>query len=583
MKTVVCGLGKCGSRMIVDLNAMIFGGKFSYQLKVSKDGIYQESIFNHLRELLWGPTKAKSQFIPEDEVPRMHLGDPDNANEVINYCIAPDEENKSDASRKELKNRIIQFGNYHGACGQYHIIGETVMLNLLNHDNIVKQTLLSNYISKNSRDNATCFLLMFSAGGGTGCGTSTVLAEYVAEHAKKEYANLLVAGIAALPGLKESDNYKVSAGRFLTKFLSSDRATSFDTVITVGNSIMEDIERDQNEVQSQANIFAANIILSLVNSSSKYNRSPVNTDGPELRKNIRGLSWFCYAQSEKGVETTNLDLVARALGPVSTRVSASSSSGIFTGTGRQDQAANSFQGASINFIHPKFFPGEKWESLVEAISSLGEEIELIEKGDQKALEELLAAKFPDPKNQLPLAMRSCDNVVVLRGIPNDEKSSSWEQTILVSLLETLFPKATIHYYSTYHGLPRHTLSLLPSGYISYEIVDLITAYLANVWETDESPTAISKMLFTGHDIDGDEIRARFGDREMFERKYPDFSEICERTSGLFGLTDEDWEKRYVTADNVASMIARVQAAMATAKRKPKVTEGIDWEDEAFNI
>lgn len=574
MKTVVCGLGKCGSRMILDLNAIIYDGDFSYQLKLPKEGV--SNLSNTWDKFLNGfssffSKNSIAKYIPADEIPKMHLGDPDNANEVVSYCEVEGTGEKDEQSRKKLKENIIKFPNYRGACGQYHIIGEQVMLNLFEHDQEVKQEVIDRYIKRNDKDNASCFILLFSAGGGTGCGTSTVLAEFVAQKAKSEYVNLFIAGIAALPGIKESDNYKVSAGRFLTKVLSSDRATSFDAVITVGNSIMEDIDLDENQVQSQANMFAANIINSLVNSSSRYNRSPINTDGPELRKNIKGLGYFCFARKSKEAETgsLNIDLLTRALSPVSKSLDAAKDS--------------TFEGVSINFQHPKFFPKEKWEDLIDAISSVNDKLTEVEKGNIKELDAMLNEIFPDPKTQLPLAMRSCNNVVVLRGIPNDKNSSSWEQTILVSLLEKIFPKANIHYYSTYHSLPEHTLSIIPSGYISFEIIDLITTYLAKVWETEENRTAISKMLINGPDVDADEIMDKFGDREHFEREFVDFSEIQERTSGLFALEPETWDERYITAENVASMINRVHAAMANVKRKPKSADEIDWDDPDFDI
>lgn len=230
MKTVVCGLGKCGSRMIMDLNAMLFNGEFSYKLRAN-DKKYTDLL--HLFKKLWTRSSEISNFIREDEKPDMFLGDPDNQYEVVSMLCADSGDTREEKIREKLKKNIIQFPNYHQACGQYHIIGEKVMADLIDRYGGIRHSVIEPHIKKNSESNASAFFLCFSAGGGTGCGTSTTLAEVIAREAREQYTNLLIAGIAALPAANESENYKVLAGRFLTKFISSPQATSCDTVFTV--------------------------------------------------------------------------------------------------------------------------------------------------------------------------------------------------------------------------------------------------------------------------------------------------------------------------------------------------------------
>lgn len=415
---------------------------------------------------------------------------------------------------------------------------------------------------------------MFSMGGGTGCGTATILAEKIAERANQENHNMLIAGITALPGQKESDNYKISAGRFITKFLSSPRSTSFDTVFTVSNTIMEAIDSDQMEVQTQANLFAAHLVFSLINSSSKFNRSSVETDGPELRKNIHGLAYFCFAQQTAGSGGSglrSLALLRKALSPVSSA----------TSFDEQNPGLLTFEGTSISFLDGEEFSMEHWNELLDKIDEFREFVEsggdegeasnvASLKSDTKALEARLKQLFDDPRSQLPLAMRSCKNVVILRGVGEDSKSSQGEQTCMQALVEALFPKARVHYYTAYHRMKEDTLTLIPSDYISGEIVDMIIAYLSSVWEKDVEADDIAELLIrASDDVDESEIREMFGEREQFELHFGDFRQMLVNTARRFGEEEDAWEQKYIRAAQVADMMNTVHRIVAHTQREKK--------------
>ena len=178
--------------------------------------------------------------------------------------------------------------------------------------------------------------------------------------------------------------------------------------------------------------------------------------------------------------------------------------------------------------------------------------------------------FDNPKKQLPLATRSCKNVVILRGIPDGKKSSNWEQTCLTTLVEAVFPKARVHYYATYHRMKEHTLTLLPSDYLSGEIVDLLVAYLTNVWEKEADPDDVVDMLLAVNDaVSENDISEIFGENEIFERYFPDFPDIREKTSGRFKLNDDIWDERYIKAPQVADMMNNVHEIVANTGRVKK--------------
>lgn len=340
---------------------------------------------------------------------------------------------------------------------------------------------------------------------------------------------------------------------------------------------MDCLNVDQHRVQSQANIFAAHLISSIINSSSKYNLSPVNTDGPELRKNLHGLSYFCYAQgsSEECGELPALYLLKRALQPVSESIEPKSEA---------SSQLSTFQGSSINFAHNKHFPEDKWRKLLEKIDIYSTRVRDgvenksngISPGNLNALNELLAALFVDWDQALPLAMRSCANVVVLRGVPEDNsRSTQWEQTALTKILESLFPKAAIHYYITYHKIKDETITILPSGYISHEILGFIVDYLS--WEGKPKKSQMAQIITNSSQILTEEIEKVIGYREHFECKYDDFNEILARASGLFGLSDEAWENSFITAKEVADMINRIHGIISLIKREPEKGDD-NWDD-----
>ncbi|MBQ7607134.1 MAG: hypothetical protein IJU76_04105 [Desulfovibrionaceae bacterium] len=580
MKTVVCGLGKCGSRMVLDLHALIYGGKYSCELRDEKETPREESFLRTFLRMVKGHQKDTSlvKNIHREELPNMHMGDPDCQNEVVSLCLRQSDDDRDTQNRELLKEDLIPFDNWHEACGQYHIIGEQVMRNLLATNDSIKDKVINKYIDRNLTENVSSYFLLFSAGGGSGCGTSTVLSKEISKRAREEYVNLLVAGIAVLPGAKQSDNFKISAGRFLTKFLSSEHATSFDTVFTISNTIMEALEEDASEMETRANIFAAQLICSLINSSSKFHRSPINTDGPELRKNIHGLSYFCFAQGDKqsdGSSLSSLQLLARALSPVSTL-----SNERLDG----DKSNLTFQGTSISLVD-RNFSQDQWKEMIEKIKSIKDIIQKEKKSwnNFEEFESAVTSLFPDPKKNLPLAMRSCQNVVVLRGIPKEGKSSSLEQSILVDLLKVLFPKASIHYYYTYHTVEQETLTLIPSNYISGEIIEHIQKYLETVWKQDISRAQLrSKLYGSDKDIDEETITDLLGEREHFEYEFKEFLETCERLSGKLGLSESDWEEEYITSAHVSSMLQRIHDIIEFVK-KEKIVSPDEEELPIFDI
>ena len=151
MKTVVCGLGKCGSRMVMDLSALIYGGQYSCQLRAVKETLLEKGWFKKFADLFKDKPRLFARDLAADEVPPMHLGDSDGQNEVLNMCNMESGDPKDEERRKRLKDGIINFNNYYDACGQYHIIGEEVMRNLFETDPGLRDRVINKYKIETAR------------------------------------------------------------------------------------------------------------------------------------------------------------------------------------------------------------------------------------------------------------------------------------------------------------------------------------------------------------------------------------------------------------------------------------------------
>ncbi len=155
-------------------------------------------------------------------MPILHIGDSDPYNEVTAQYLANDPDSKrvdrGPHLEKLIQNRIV-FSNYHNACGQYHSIGEMVMQNLLSTDSDIREKLVQTPIPENDEQGVSCYICCFSLGGGTGCGTSTVLIGEVNREVRQKKRTLFTTAIGILPeGGDEAENLHISAGRFLVKY-----------------------------------------------------------------------------------------------------------------------------------------------------------------------------------------------------------------------------------------------------------------------------------------------------------------------------------------------------------------------------
>ena len=227
------------------------------------------------------------------------------------------------------------------------MIGEMVMDNLLDTDKDVEKKLLDDPMKRTGVESIRCYLCCFSLGGGTGCGASSALIGRVIKAADQHHRNVFTAGVVILPNLEKAKrNYYISAGRFLLKFLATKQheriekvnaPVIFDTAITVSNSIISRIAQDRKEAEAKINTFAANVIISMVNSSSRFIRSTRNPDAPELKKNLNQLAFFCYSQLDPKEVTGYqkiISLFERAISPVEKNCGADAKSSGNTFEGR---------------------------------------------------------------------------------------------------------------------------------------------------------------------------------------------------------------------------------------------------------
>jgi len=561
MNILLCGFGKCGARMVLDFHCLIYGGKNSYELRIQKSHtVPGRGLINWLKDRFdyfsaWG-----TEVIPEKDRPLLHIGDSDPDNEITaGYLESQAEEKDHNKHLKRLIENKVEFTNHNEACGQYHSIGEMVMDNLLKTNEHAQLQLLQVPIKDRG-----CYICCFSLGGGTGCGVSSSLIAHVNELAKEKHRTIFTAGIVILPESDmEETNYYISAGRFLTKFFAAKydeqqnskmNLTVFDSVITLSNSIITRIGQDKAEAEAKVNTFASNLVCSLINSSSRFLRSTRNPDPPELKKNLTHLAFFCYSEvkpeSEKDITLT---LFEKAISPITLQ-------------GEGTRRSSTFEGISIDVTDPKYYPMEEYEKLLMKLKNL--------KSTGSQFQESLNQLIQEPSQELPLPFRSSRKITVLYGTPRDSKSTSVSQSDLKSLIKIFFPNAEIDFYQTYHPQTHETLTLIPSGYLSYEILNLVREYLTSVWEwkRDEPEQDQENFFFRllkGEEITLDEIKELIGDQENFNLKFKDYSRFEENIKSKFGMTDDEVAKYHLKSEDVCKCCQYVRDIINFLK-KPKV-------------
>lgn len=300
-------------------------------------------------------------------------------------------------------------------------------------------------------------------------------------------------------------------------------------------------------------------MCSIINSSSRSLRSTRNPDAPELKKNLSHLAFFCYSEIEPGALNDRdrvVTLFKKAVSPIEYNLSNESI-----------RHSNTFEGISIDVTHKQYYPMSAYTDLIHKIEGLKDAPK------SEELKDSLQGLIQEPSQELPLPMRSARKIMILYGIPENAKSTSLDQSNIKELIKAFFPNADIDFYQTYHLKPYETLTMIPSGYISYEILDLLQTYFVYVWKTGED--RISEMdeffrgLLSGREFTQEEIRELMGEKEDFGIKFENYYGDERRVQSRFGMTDEDVSKYRLTAEDVYKAAEYIRDIINFIK-KPRV-------------
>ncbi len=176
---------------------------------------------------------------------------------------------------------------------------------------------------------------------------------------------------------------------------------------------------------------------------------------------------------------------------------------------------------------------------------------------KKDLREAIPLLIEEPSRELPLAMRSTRKVVVLYGTPGDNKATSTaqDQSLLQDLVKTVFPNAEVEFYHAYHRLNVETLTLIASGYLSYEIIDLLRSYLKGVWpwklEDEAKQDVILNSLLLGQDsMTLEALEEIIGHQEQFDYRFKDYPILSRTIQDRFGLKEEQMREHVLSVDHV---------------------------------
>ncbi len=218
-------------------------------------------------------------------------------------------------------------------------------------------------------------------------------------------------------------------------------------------------------------------------------------------------------------------------------------------------------------MHPQYYPISAYTDLIAKFEGLKETAK------SEDLKDSLREIIREPSQELPLPMRSARKIMVLYGIPEDAKSTSLDQSNLKELIKAFFPNADIDFYQTYHLKPYESLTMIPSGYLSYEILDLLQTYLVHVWKTGEERTSemdeFFKELLSGKEFTQEEITELMGEKEDFGIKFETYHGDERRVQSRFGMTDEEVLKYHLTAEDVYKATEYIRDIINFIK-KPKV-------------
>ena len=472
MKVKMVGLGKCGSRTVLDFYAVVHGQKPvtpTFRTR-GKHGAVGELLGSTRRRLRSFKASITGTQINLPDPVEYVVADVDETNDVLRIF----QQDTESGENTEFMGKIMRLHDTmaHG-CGNFHILGQAVMRKYLEdsrqYDEVVGKV-------GSTSDGTELFFVCFSLGGGTGGGSAIELAERLRREMIRPGRNqqTCILGVAVLPeqfdvkGLTDYDAEEgdsrldpsrlgYSAGRFLLQ--QHARVHGFDGTLLISNNIIPAEFLAQNGIgledfHGKMNEFLANIIREIATQHTKFLPEIDSADVRDLKTLLGGESVLAGYSNRKLEDKRRfpdraLDGLASVLLEAITPVRSSLHS--------KDDFAHPLRGLSVDVdLDPGFL--EKFS---------GQQV------DRKAM-------MNEPIT-LPREFRQAKSVAVFYGVPRDDIFLPTEREFLHHFLQRFFPSALREVYSYHHPRDTHVVTILVAGLFSQETLWNMYQYLKHSW------------------------------------------------------------------------------------------------------
>jgi hypothetical protein len=341
MQISLIGLGQCGSRITYDFFAFLSNSAPSHKIMVIEDintvkdvlkSMKQKRIKDFINTLK--VSKAIINFITNNHrgrifewLPQYIIGDLNPNNQMFHLLAKTHQQVESESEPAFFKGDLLNLGERSGGCGNYQILGQSIMDVFLNEN---KRTPGHNIISCKEVAGSLEYdftIFVYSAGGGTGSGTSPALSEKVYKTYNHQInTRKAVMNVVILPeGEGEAQNtpLQITAGRTICLLQNNRynrRISNHDKVFSDGNMLLSNSiagnKRILREEMNNMNLYVSSNILEMVHASSQ-DWSVRGRDTLQIKEAYKGASFIsCYAESESFTFTDRdiVELFTKSIG-----------------------------------------------------------------------------------------------------------------------------------------------------------------------------------------------------------------------------------------------------------------------------
>jgi hypothetical protein len=468
MKIRLIGLGQCGSRITYDFFAFLSNSAPSHKINTIEDINTIQDILKSMKQkkikdfisinTLKEDFKAIINSITDqgrilEWLPEYIIGDLNPNNQIFALLAKTNQQVESESEPAFFKGNLLYLGGRSGGCGNYQILGQSIMDAFLNNQKAPGPNTVSCKNVAESRENDLT-IFAYSAGGGTGSGTCPILSDKVYQNYNQINNQKAVINVVILPeGEGEAQNtpLQITAGRTIcllqnnryNRIIANPDKVFSDANMLLSNSIAGN-DRILREEMNNMNLYVSSNILEMAHASSTgWTVKGRNTLA--IKEAYQGESFISgYAESEHfGAADENLviKLFAESIGSFK-----ETKSGINSGY-------KAGCGASV---------------------LLGEPIDV-----QAVLQNTL------PESEQKTEFRTASKVIFYFGMPAKdipENRINAIDNILDKLSKSFFPDAATVNYLYYHVSSNFTLMIHIINSFINEAYDLFLRYLDSAWK-----------------------------------------------------------------------------------------------------